>query len=323
MEKKDDERVKIENPKQGLVKIYPPIISPEDLSLIETKYLKPTSVEQYKITKDVTYAKTVSDSLPDLTSLERNEVVEKNVARAPEIATHNYQELFRATAAKWYASLTELFRDGKVSRIPTHEKDCPVKILIAGAHFGAEIGGILDWFNAQGIRVSITAVDNRQIEKAEEYRNFLNLEEREKVCGSKVEFATEDVIDFAKDKVFDMVVLRHPGPIFHQDQQKVWKDIFISCLGAEPSLVILSTYNYEINDPLAAGSMVSKVTEAEIFDQWLVENSFRAVSQEDDNQHRLIYPHNIYMAPREPGTKKFTRPADSLIRLYINEKADL
>lgn len=314
---------KTDTRRNGSVELCLPEITPEMREKIEAKY-----------TKDPKLAFCVGKILKgkrngDQTDLERNPDVEAQLPQelaetAKTIADANYQELFRATAAKWYVSLTELFKDAKVSRIPIHEKDRPVRILIPGAHFGAEIGGILDWFNDQGIKVEITTVDKREIENVEEYRKYLDLERRQSICGSKVNFLTDDVIDFAKDKEFDMVMFRHPGPIFHTDQQEVWKKIFDSCLGTKPFVVILSTYNEVIDDPLASGSLIEEVKEGDIFDQWFGENRFWAESQEEDRQHELCSPYSIYMVPRKIGGKpEVIQTIDKLMRLYIGEKVDL
>jgi len=221
------------------------------------------------------------------------------VVRPKEIADYNYREEERATAQKWYCALNQLFHYDPIQTFPLHRPDGRMQIAIPGCFHGFEIGGILDFFNEQGIAVDIRAVD--ELEAGSESQ-FLRLDQRLGIMGSTVSFHSEtDARTFYDGTKQDLIIFRHPGPLDEQFQK--WQTIFQSLLSTAPAMAILSTDRREVVNPETKGlfgrAPGDSLNEMEVFQQWLESNNYPipeapAARIADD---RLRHPLSIYMAP--------------------------
>jgi len=252
------------------------------------------------------------------------------VVRPKEIADYNYSEEERATAQKWYCFLNQLFHHDPIQTFPLHRPDGRMQIAIPGCLHGFEIGGIVDFFNEQGIAVDIRAVD--ELEAGSESQ-FLRLDQRLGVMGSTVSFHSEtDARTFYDGTKQDLVVFRHPGPLDEQFQR--WQAIFRSLLSTEPAMVILSTDRRRIVSPeakrLFGRTPGDSLNEIEVFQQWLESNDYSIpeapVARIADD--RLRHPLSIYMAPyrvkgREGGEIHYDVPFDREIFIATRKGAFL
>ena len=194
---------------------------------------------------------------------------------AKEIADINLAEMARATSQKWFCELNEMImRMGPKVDIVTHTKQGRVSIALPGAHLGFEIGGILRFFNEQKIPVDITAIDTGPTGQE---KQFIGLEKLLSKVGSTCNFMSNvDASLFLHRKKSDIVILRHPGPIFGTNGFENWKKVFEAVKKSDPAIVILSTYNHEIDNPDVLDKLNRKalnpevVTEFDVFDRWLI-----------------------------------------------------
>lgn len=265
---------------------------------------------------------------PELEAAEITDPASGQLIHPREIADENFQEMERATALKWYIVLNKLFSAEHFRKLPIHSPDGRLKIAIPGCRLGFEIGGILDFFNEQGIPIDIDAVD---IEDAGAERQFMKLEDREKVKGSKVNFMSKtDAREFYKGKRYDVVLLRHPGFVFEPDQYYVWREIIDVMAQTKPGIMIFSTYNHKLeNDPLYIKEVLGfndkeVVYEAEVLERLLGNNGYHTT---DDYcsvvaDERLKYPLNPYMVAfnKVNDQLKWTVPVDREIQIFGNQE---
>ncbi len=274
-----------------------------------------------------------SESSMQLAGLARRPEIEKEMRLAgetinpKEIADANFREMERATALKWYVTLNRLFSAEHFKKVPQRSSDGRIKIALPGCNLGFEIGGILDFFNEQGIPVDIEAVD---IAAAGTEQQFMRLEERTKIVGSTVNFRPQtDAREFFRDKPSDLVILRHPGFVFEPDEYYVWKEIVSKLTETRPGLVIVSTYNHTLEDPAFIEMVVGekdkdKIFEGEVFDKWLAEQGYKTTEDYNAfwNSGALEYPMSPYMiAFEKDGDKlKYTLPVDVDMVIYGSEE---
>ncbi len=276
----------------------------------------------------------------NLATLTRNPVLEKaemkgrddQIIRPKEIADANFKEMERATAQKWYYTLIRFFSSKSFSKIPVNRKG-ETRIAIPGCHLGFEIGGMLDFLNAQGIRAHIDAVD---IEEAGTERQFMKLSEREQISGSRVEFHSQtDARDFFKGKETDIVVLRHPGFVFEVGQYPVWKEVVKTMAETRPGIIILSTYNHKTDDEAFIDLVLNKpdkkeIYEGEVFDDLLREQGYHTPHEYETmvDSELLRYPMSPYMIAydRDPISTdqnpqlRFELPVDNFMQIYGSQE---
>ena len=215
-----------------------------------------------------------------------------------------------------------------------------VRIALPGCNLGLEVGGVLDFFNDQGIAIDIDAVD---ILKAGAERKFMKLEDRQKEQGSSINFHSDtDAREFYRGKQYDVAIFRHPGFVFEPDQFIVWKQIVDTIAETKPNLIILSTYGHKLeakDDPYFVREVLGEkdreaVYEEEIFNKWFYEHGYS-----DDDGHSsyyselLEYPLSCYMMTAEVDQERsklrragegpllrFTRPVDYAMVAYGSEE---
>lgn len=267
----------------------------------------------YKIGKALQGRAVSADEQFELEAIERNKVadgvvLEKDGVRlsGEDVARINLERMERATAAKWFCTIEEMMRAGRVDALSTTSEYGRLQIAIPGAHYGLEIGGILDWCNQQGISIDVTAIDHRLVGGV---GNFLRLDDRSKPMGSTVEYVQAGVEEFYPGKRTDLVVLRHPGPIASLEQQNRWRRIIAILADTDPRFIIVSTYNYPILDPVAAGRPDGTVTEGELLRKWIEGVGYIMVPGSVVENDELEYPVNLYGIPRTEGAERITRRA--------------
>jgi hypothetical protein len=252
----------------------------------------------------------------------RHDVLEQAVFKTPDgdlivptnIANKNFRAMERATATKWAHDLTILFDSPATQGIPLHKTNGRVSIAIPGVRLGLEIGGILDFFNEQGITVDITAFDI-SIAAAEE--QLLNLETRKSLLGSTVTFHSHmNAAIYLKGKLFDIVVMRNPGSPTDTEYLE-WKQIIKSVIQTRPGIIILSTYEYEINNLsiIQEAGGTEPIKESHLFDSWL--KQFGYFPKRVVQNSWLQYPYSPYMIVPDESLS-FTWPSDRYMALYTN-----
>ena len=247
---------------------------------------------------------------------------EEKIIKPKEISDANFKEMERATSANWFNILDRVF-NSELKHFPIRTESGRIRIAIPGCHLGFEVGGIIDFFNKQKIPVDIDAVD---LEQAGYEKSFSRLEEREKIAGSKVNFESgTDAGNYFEGKETDILILRHPGPVFFYGQYLKWKQLVEKLLSTNPAMVLVSTYNHEIDDPeilKSLGKNSSSVVEVEVFKKILKESGY--VMGPDSalfGDHRLQYPLSIYMNASEVediDRIKWQVPVDVLGEVYVN-----
>lgn len=261
---------------------------------------------------------------PELEKVEIKDPVSGKIIRPKEIADANFQKMEKATALKWYAALNQLFRAKEFRKVPIHNPDGRLKIAIPGCALGFEVGGILDFFNEQGIPVDIDAVD---VNEAGGERQFLKLEEREKIKGSKVNFLSQtDAREFYKGKQYDLVVMRHPGFVFEESGYYMWKQIIEVLAETKPGIVIVSTYGHKLkDDPYYIEEVLDlkgkeEIYESDVIEKLLSEHGFKGTEDYEGwvSDNLLYYPQSPYMiaCDRDGDKLRWTLPVDREITIF-------
>lgn len=220
-----------------------------------------------------------------------------------EIADANFQELERATTAKWQFALNYFFHLPEIQKIPVHGADKRIKIAIPGCSLGFEIGGLLDFFNSHNLSVDIEAVDNI---KAGAESRFTRLDERTKQNGSTVVYHSEtDANEFFEVEQQDIVIFRHPGSFYYPESATQWHKIFDSMMKTDPAVIIVSTFDYEVSAETSAQELGSenKAVESDLIKKWLEEGGYTIpesayATLKDDT---LEVPLNPYMYSDKKG----------------------
>ena len=233
-----------------------------------------------------------------------------------EIADANYQEMERATVAKWYLALNVFFHSPEIQNFRLHSPDGRIKIAIPGCLLGFEIGAIVDFFNEQNLPVDIQAVD---IDSAGEESQFMRLEERQKTVGSTVEFHSPvDAKEFFVGTKQDIVVFRNPGSVQGDADAKRWRAVFQEMMKTDPAMIIVSAFDYEIRGTAAKRTRERdgyRMLESDLFTKWLAEGGY-TIPQNDFSQIKddsLVYPFNPYFHPytdTESHEEELTLPYD-------------
>ena len=237
------------------------------------------------------------DGLDEKRFFSREKNVSENLPFLGEIADANFQELERATTAKWYYALNYFFHSPEIQNLRVHGVDKRIKIAIPGCFLGFEIGALIDFFNDQGISIDVQAVD-KNIAGSES--TFMNLAEREKKNGSTVEFKTNtDAKEFFSGTKQDIAIFRHPGSVHSPGNANQWKEIFKSIMETDPALIIVSTFDYKVSFDVSEQEFGpgGQKKESDLFKKWLAEGGYiiptgKFSLLEDDS---LVVPSNPYM----------------------------
>jgi len=317
-------------PRQKYLPIQPRTYSLRDIRVIRPHYTIAAFLAQ---AADGLKSIDSSGKKAETAGLKRNPNLEATKIEVPlegrtihpkEIADANFKEMERATALKWCVALNQLFRAKEFRNVPIHNPDGRLKIAIPGCSLGFEIGGILDFFNEQGIPVDIDGVD---IDEAGGERKFMKLEEREKARGSKVNFLSQtDARDFYKGKQYDLVVMRHPGFVFELSEYYMWKQIIDVLAQTKPGIIIVSTYNHKLDeDPYYIEEVLGfkdkrEVFEGEVIKKLLDDHGFRGTQEYEGSvfDDLLVYPKSPYMIAfdREGDKLIWTLPVDREITIF-------
>ncbi|OGD83086.1 hypothetical protein A2572_04985 [Candidatus Collierbacteria bacterium RIFOXYD1_FULL_40_9] len=257
--------------------------------------------------------------------LEEDEEIKELPGDIPkDVADKNFREMARATAQKWYVALSNMFRSmGEVTKIPLWSSDGRMKIAIPGGHLGFEVGGILRFLNEQGLPADIDVIDTAETGQEKE---SMELDPLLSAKGSTVDFWPHtDATDFLRGKDYDLVVLRHPGPVNEMILIDKWREILKKTIETNPEMIIFSTYDHVIEDPEVIDHFKAdrELRESNIFALLLKDLGYEdclpdAGAEISDALH---YPLSVYMTacetdPDRPTKLRWTLPVDRYMTIF-------
>lgn len=257
--------------------------------------------------------------------LEEAEEIKRLQGDSPkEIADKNFREMARATAQKWYVALNNMFRSmGETTKMPLKSKDGRMKIAIPGGHLGFEVGGILRFLNDQGVPADIDVIDTAETGQEKE---SIELKPLLSARNSTVDFWPHtDATEFLSKKEYDLVILRHPGPVNEMILIDKWREILIKTIETNPEMIIFSTYDHVIEDleVIDHFKVNQELRESDVFALLLKELGYEDClpdvgAEINDNLH---YPLSIYMTacetdPDRLNKLKWTLPVDRYMTIF-------
>jgi hypothetical protein len=193
--------------------------------------------------------------------------------KAGEVAEHNWEIMGQNTAREWELLLKKL-------------DQCLPRIFLLSAYGGQEAEGIAAWCRGIGQKPEITIIDLM-----------------------KIDFFNFDFQKTLREKEFDLIIFRDPGPIGNSEYRKKWQEIFALAVTAKPSTIVLTSNDAEIRD--AIPTFPPAVREVAVFCDWL-RKDYLPVKTITDNS--LAIPAYIYGIGDEEG--KYTRVVDR-VRIFF------
>ncbi len=309
--------------------IRPRLISSEERRLIKAKYIISSEMVMLVAStlKNTSFEGGVAafGGFSRSLKLEEAEEIKRLQGDSPkEIADKNLREMARATAQKWYVALNNMFRSmGETTKVPLKSKDGRMKIAIPGGHLGFEVGGILRFLNDQGVPADIDVVDTAE---AGQEKESMELKPLLSARSSTVDFWPHtDATDFLRNKEYDLVVLRHPGPVNDLFLVEKWHEILKKTIETNPEMIIFSTYDHVIEHPEVIDhfKVNQELRESDIFAFLLKELGYEdclpdAGAEISDVLH---YPLSVYMTacdadPDRPDKLRWTLPVDRYMTIF-------